>query len=284
VVKFTGTTAGTGANAGAYNFTIVPVGVYTVHAFVGTLVGTSSATVTRGVNVVVPPITLEVGSFAPTDPTQFTTIGKIYTISIPYEDTGSPTTNNVSEPNPATTTVAKAFTIPPVDPNTGAINYLLQSWNPTTRAYVTLGNNSTISRGAGYLLQVVNTPTALVLPAGDPTRTPLNATVTTFTVTLHRNMSAASDPNDGLNLIGFGFNPAFSTASWTNAKVIYNGTTYASVTAAAAAGIISANLTTVDPTAASYSLVPTSSIAVYGGFYARTNYDGVQVVFSNPTP
>ena len=138
-----------------------------------------------------------------------------YLVSVPYMDSTTVT---------STTTPAKAFSVPPTDPATGQVNYRLQRYDPITLKYVTLGNNSKITRGEGYTLTPVNRGVHILRPSEDPSRKGLDPNVQEFQITLRNQPSLATDdPANGYNLIGDPFDPAlFSSAEWLNSRVTAN--------------------------------------------------------------
>jgi hypothetical protein len=197
---------------------------------------------------------------------QFGTDQSSYLISVPFMDSSTPG---------ATTTVSKAFTKPPVASD-GSINYDLQRWDPVTQTNVSLGNNSIITRGAGYFLYPRVTGTSIKTPAMDASRLPLAGT--TFDIILRRDSSRSlTDPNNGLNLIGYPFDPAlYSSADWQTATFIApNGTTYNSPTDAENAGLIFSQLYGFDATQGGY--FPATRLEPYKGYAVRTQVDGVRL-------
>jgi hypothetical protein len=198
--------------------------------------------------------------------------GQTYLISLPYMDSAAPG---------ATTTPDRAFSVEMFDPVTNEQRYQLIRYNAITGVYEPLLPDSLLKRGEGYFLKALTTNLRILRPADDPTRIPMDPTIDRFTVTLRRNPSAnADDPNNGFNLIGDPFNPespaSFIAADWTNATVEYNGVTYATVTEAAAAGIVDARLFTFNSATGQYEPVDTN-IEVFKGYFVRTIFDGVKV-------
>ena len=264
------------ATTGRYTFTNVPAGNYTVRAARLALTQDEDIRVVRGANTAAQTINFAIAGPTPTPAptptptpaagTQFV-VGQTYQISVPFADSTAPT---------ATTTPAKAFTVPPT--SNGVTNYHLFRFNPLTQGYEELTNNSTIRRGEGYFLQPVNSSVSIRQPTEDATRKPMTATQ--FTVTLRLSPSLAStDPHNGFNLIGSPFNPnLFVGADWLNSQVILpNGRTFNTVNEAVAAGVMSANLFTFDPTTGNYQ-VASGNLTNYTGYYVRTFMDGVRVV------
>jgi hypothetical protein len=197
-----------------------------------------------------------------------------YLISVPYMDDASIN---------GTTTPLKAFTVPPIDPATGARNFLLRRWNPQTLQFEDLQNGAILRRGEGYLLTPVNRGTSIRRPAQDSTRKPLLSTIQEFQITLRNNPSVASDAdNNGYNLIGDPFDPAlFSSADWLNARVSANlgGQTFTGTVAEAARQnppILDSRLFTYDPQTNTYTPV-SGNLLPFRGYYVRTFVDGVQV-------
>ncbi len=198
-------------------------------------------------------------------------VGSVYMISIPYMDNAGIF---------ATTTPERAFTLPPFDPATGAVNYRLSKFDATKQQYVALSTGAILQRGEGYFLRPVTKPVSLRRPPDNPPRVALPAVVDTFTITLRRSASLSpTDPNNGFNLIGFPFNPdAFRSSDWTVASVFVpaTGARYNSLTAAAAAGVVSSTIFTLgDTTGSSYQT--TGKLLPFKGYFAKTYIDNVQV-------
>jgi hypothetical protein len=192
-------------------------------------------------------------------------------ISIPYMD---------SAMIASTTTPERAFTLPPIDPISGAVNYRLSKFDATKQQYVALSTGAILQRGEGYFLRPVTRGVSLRRPPDSPSRVALPATVDTFTITLRRSASLApNDPNNGFNLIGFPFNPAvYRSSDWNVASVFVpaTGARYNSLTAAAAAGVVSSTLFTLsDTSGAGYT--NTSTLVPFKGYFAKTYVDNVQV-------
>lgn len=207
----------------------------------------------------------------PTAPTDEFLVGSVYMISIPYMDSAALT---------STTTPERAFTLPPIDPITGAVNYRLSKFDAIKQQYVALSTGALLQRGEGYFLRPVTRGVSLRRPADSPSRVPLPATVDTFTITLRRSASLApTDPNNGFNLIGFPFNPAvYRSSDWTVASVFVpaTGARYNSLTAAAAAGVVSSTLFTLSDTSGA-GYINTSTLLPFKGYFAKTYVDNVQV-------
>jgi len=186
-----------------------------------------------------------------------------YLLSVPHSDAAAKTSS---------TTVAKAFTTPPTATD-GAVNYRLRQYDPVSQNYVELGNSSVLVRGRAYFLEPVLTGTSLRLPSTDASRKAL--TDATFDITLVRNPSLPlSDPNNGLNLIGFPFDPArFTSASWSTATIIADGTTYSSP--AAASAVMYPELYEFDESRGGYFAA--TSLQPYKGYAVRTKVNGVIV-------
>lgn len=204
-------------------------------------------------------------------PTDEFLVGSVYMISIPYMDSFS---------TGATTTPERAFTLPPIDTVTGAVNYRLSRFDATKQQYVALGPGALLQRGEGYFLRPVTKSVSLRRPPDSPPRIPLPAAINTFTITLRRSASLQpTDPNNGFNLIGFPFNPTvYKSSDWTVASVFVpsTGASYNSLTSAAAAGVVSSTLFTLsDATGSSYTT--TSKLLPFKGYFAKTYIDNVQV-------
>jgi hypothetical protein len=221
-------------------------------------------------DVPIPPGTGPGGGGTPV-PTDDFLVGSVYMISIPWMDTSALT---------ATTTPVNAFTLPPTDPVTREANYRLSRFDPLTQKYVALGNNSILQRGEGYFLRPLAKPVSFRRPGATPARVPLPTTVNRFTVTLRRSSSlAATDPNNGFNLIGFPFNPAtYKSVNWTVSSVYVpsTGARYSSVTAAAAAGVMSSTIFTLTDTSGT-TYTTGSKLVPLKGYFAKTFVDNVQV-------
>jgi hypothetical protein len=196
-------------------------------------------------------------------------VGQTYLISFPYMDSGA---------RLATTTPNRAFNIAMVDPVTGDRRYQLNRFDPVTQTYVLLEPNDILRRGEGYFLKPLTANVRMLRTGDDPTRFPLAESVTTFQVTLRRNPSAnPQDQSNGFNLIGNPFNPErYLAADWVNATVEYNGVTYASITAAASAGIVDSRLFTFDANTNGYQPV-NGNMEPFKGYFVKTFYDGVKV-------
>jgi len=205
--------------------------------------------------------------------------GQEYLIAIPYADTTDPR---------ATTTPARAFTVPPTDAN-GVRNYFLYRYNPQTQQFESLGNNDLIGpapnrRAEGYRIVVLRGSVSLKTPATDPTRLPMKdpgagGPVTEYQVTLRRNPSSA-DGTNGLNLIGNPFDPAqFRVVDWLNSEVIVESTgqRFTTVQAAADAGILDPRLFSRDPGTGNFIGSGRNTIGTYQSFFVRTFVDGVKV-------
>ena len=192
-------------------------------------------------------------------------------ISIPYMDNAGIFSN---------TTPERAFTLPPIDPATGAVNYRLSKFDATKQQYVALSTGAILQRGEGYFLRPVTRPVSLRRPPDNPPRVALPAVVDTFTITLRRSASLApTDPNNGFNLIGFPFNPgAYRGSDWTVASVFVpaTGARYNSLTAAAAAGVVSSTIFTLND-ASGTTYQTGSRLVPFKGYFAKTYIDNVQV-------
>lgn len=268
--------------SGNYAFGGTSAGTYSVRATLGAAVGQrNKITMPRGQATQVPDIILQVGASAG-NPTVFSNTSRSYIISFPYETSNSPATNNkyVTGEAAASIRVKDAFDLLPVDATSGVRNYTLERLNTTSGLYEKLdGANDLIERGRGYRLKVSRGPISMKLGA-----TPLESSQTFFRITLGRNPSLTSNPNNGLNLIGFGLNPkTFSKVSWENARVISpKGVIYESPAAAAQAGLIDAGLFTLDPSGSTESTIYVKKMGAFGGYYARTYVNGVTIVLRNP--
>lgn len=283
----TTTTATSGATLGTYTFTSVQPGTYTISVNqTGVGSGRASVTITSGNNATAPTITLAGSGTTPTPggptpkpgpgatplptPAPATAdyqVGQVYQISVPYMDSAAPN---------ATTTPARAFTVPPN--GTNGANYTLTRYNPVTQSYETLTNTSPLRRGEGYFLKPLLTGVSIKRPADDPTRKPLVGT--TFTITLRRNPSVSgSDPNSGFNLIGFPFDPAkYRSVDWTQSQFITpSGQHFANLSQAVANGVVNAQLNTLADDGSGNNIT-TQTLLPFKGYFARTYVDGLQVV------
>jgi hypothetical protein len=193
-------------------------------------------------------------------------VGQTYMISIPYANSTVAT---------AVTTVAKAFTVPQMEGTT--TNFRLFRYDATRNQYVPLSASSLVRRGEGYFLRPIARGVDLRRPpaARDLFPTP----VAEFTITLRRNTSATTDPNNGFNLIGFPFDPArYGSINWLDSRVIGpDGRVYANLNQAVAAGLISPTLFTL-PVEGGATYLNTQIIEPFRGYYARTFVDNVRVV------
>jgi hypothetical protein len=260
--------------SGGYTFTDVPAGVFTLTASIvrngQTAIRRVAVRVTRGRNLLVPVIALVTPQPGPppSEEEEFQP-GSSYQISIPYAESSAPT---------STTTVARAFTVPPVAAD-GTVNYKLFRFNAVTRLYEQLSAGSPIRRGEGYFLQPQARGVSIRRPDTDATRIPTNATE--FEVILRRSPSATgtTERNNGFNLIGFPFNPArFSVSEWQNARVITpDGRRFETLSAAVAAGIVSDTLFTLNESTQEYVAIQ-DDLQPFRGYYARTFVDGVRVI------
>ena len=202
----------------------------------------------------------------------YSNLGTTYALSVPFMD---------AVDAGATTTVAKAFTVPPVAAN-GTRNYFVRRFDPVTQTQVELSATSLLRRGEGYLLVPVSRGTAIKRPINDSTRKP--TAVTSFAITLRNNPSLpATDENNGLNLIGFPFDPVkFTRADWLSATV-RRGNVVLGTVAEVSSGqnpVMDSKLFTLDESetnggqfieAQNIGLVP------FEGYYARTFENGITV-------
>jgi hypothetical protein len=264
--------------SGNYSFGGTSAGQYSVRATLGAASGQRNKLfMQRGLPYQAPDVILQVGSAG--NPTVFSATTRAYIVSFPYETNNSPTTNNknITGLAPSTIAVKDAFDVLPVD-STGVRNYTLERLNPLTGLYERLDSGTDlIERGRGYRLKVQRGTVSLKLGA-----TPLENTQAFFQVSLRRNASSTS-ANNGLNIIGFGFNPkTFSKVSWETARVKDDetGIVYESPAAAAQAGVMDAGIFTLDPTGSSETTIYTKNLTPYAGYYART-YHNVTIVLRN---
>lgn len=260
------TTAVTTTANGTFTLGGVPAGTYILTASVTVAGRTATASrtvrVVAGRDTVVPTIALTTPPPNSADETYQP--GNSYQISVPYTESIAPYT---------TTTVARAFTVPPV--SGGVENYRLFRFNPLTRQYEQLGANSPIRRGEGYFLQPQARGVSIRTPATDPTRRPTN--VTEFEITLRVNRSDTSR-NNGFNLIGFPFDPArVSASTWRNAIVITPQGERLTVTQARLRQLLSDELYTLDSSTDEYDVVP-NNLVPFQGYYVRTFTDNLRVI------
>ncbi|MDQ3814948.1 MAG: hypothetical protein M3347_13470, partial [Armatimonadota bacterium] len=204
-------------------------------------------------------------------------VGQTYLISVPFM--------NTSDIN-GTTTPAEAFTVPPtsIDKDGNLIlNYELRRFNAVTQEYERLTNTSIIRRHDGLALQPIGRGTRILRPTDDPARKPL-ATLTEYPILLRRNTSSTAASN-GFNLIGFPYDPTrIQSIDFLNAKVIHNGTTFNSVRAAQAAGIISDKLFVIDPVTGGVVLKGDTIMEPFGGYFVRVFADNVTLVLQPVAP
>jgi hypothetical protein len=282
---------------GAYTFKLIPAGKYTVMVTRANLGGQGSINVVRGTKPAVLVIKLQGDSTGANNPTAFNVKGKIYLVSLPYEVFNNPTQSNVSEKTgklaAATIKVNVAFSVAPVNPTTGVRNYFLQRFDPLTGQYIDLDNNSEIVRGVGYLLQVVNAGTSIRMPTDPDTASVKSASLKaltdpnfekTFTVTLHMDASSPAGGDNGINLIGFGFNPAkYGKVDFAKATVTHpDGRVAKSFAEAVKNGWIKSQITTIDSRGSTPTRVNATQAKVYGGYFVQTLVDGLKLTFNNP--
>lgn len=224
------------------------------------------------------------GGTGGTQQADYAVIGKTYAISLPFTDSSTSTSS---------TTAAKAFTVPPVAAD-GKKNYTLRRFNAITQQYEELGNSSIIRRGEGYLIIPVSNGTSIKRPSEDITRTATG--VTTFPVVLRNNSSIdQNDLNNGLNFIGFPFDPAkFTKAMWLSSQVrakdgyLFNSVTEAAQGVSGAGGhapVMDSRLFTLDESEQNAGqLIDVTNIGLvpFEGYYARTIEDGVTVYLKVP--
>jgi hypothetical protein len=193
--------------------------------------------------------------------------GSSYQISVPYTD---------STAAYSATTVAKAFTVPPVSGSTE--NFRLFRYNPLSREYEPLSAGSIIRRGEGYFLQPIARGVSIETPSSDATRRPTS--VSEFEITLRVNPSSPLGPaNNGFNLIGFPFDPSrVPSSTWAKAVVITpDGRRFGTLEDAANAGLVDRDLYTLDNATDTYTKVQ-NDLAPFQGAYVRTFVDGLRVI------
>jgi hypothetical protein len=279
--------------SGSYTFKLIPAGKYTVLVTRANLGGQGAVNVQRGVKPRVLVIKLQGDSTGSNNPTAFNVKGKIYLISLPYQILNNPKQSNVSEQTgklpAATIKVGEAFTVKPVDANTGVRNYFLQRFDYLTGQYVDLDASSNLVRGVGYLLQVVNAGTSIKMPGTAADTRALTPLIDpnfekTFTVTLRSDPSSPAGGNNGRNLIGFGFNPAkYGKADFAKATFVHpDGRTARNFAEAVKNGWISNQITTIDSRGSTPLKVNATQIKSYGGYFVQTFVNGLKLTFINP--
>lgn len=154
--------------------------------------------------------------------------------------------------------------------------------------FVEVGANEKLVRGLAYRLVTIDNPVTIRTPVSN---TALKAfTGTSFSFNLTRNTNFANDVGqsqsfNGYNFIGFPFNPgSYNRVPFETARVVSGGNTYESVTEAAAAGVISNRLFTVDNNG---NLVQVSTddafLRPYRGYFVQVFRDQVTLTLRNPT-
>jgi hypothetical protein len=254
---------------GTYTFDSINAGTYTVTATLNNMSKSETVTVTSGSSTTVP--TIELGTVSPTPtprPDDYVP-GSTYTISTPYADSSVPT---------ATTTVGKAFSLNP-KADDGSTNYILKRFDAKTQSEVTITDpNTLIRRGEGFRIQPVNKSVRLQRPVDDASRIP--TAVDTFTITLYRNPSLpASVTTNGLNLIGFPFDPLkFSSVDWNATSFrAPDGRTYANLNQAVAGGAVDREFYTFDDNGVKQV---TTTMVPFKGYYVKTYIDGLQATLT----
>ncbi|BCM90763.1 hypothetical protein IAD21_02623 [Abditibacteriota bacterium] len=146
-------------------------------------------------------------------------------------------------------------------------------------------NTGSIQRGIGYILQTGATPLTLKTPSAVQA---YNGTGFSFVLTRNPNFvseTGQTNANNGLNFIGFPFNPAqFGSVSFATAMVQSGSDTYQSVSEAAAAGVISDKLYTMNSKGQLIE-VPAGSqvLRPYGAYFVRIYRDSVTLTFRSPS-
>lgn len=188
-----------------------------------------------------------------------------YLVSFPYA-----TSNSAS----STLTVNQAFTSA-----LGSSTFRLYRFNASgqvndrSKDLVQITSGTTkLQRGVGYLLQTVS-EVALRTPATTSSVVPF--TGTEFSIPLTWNNSfmtqtgATNNRNNGYNFVGFPFDPSqYTSVSFDDVQLTYGSTTYASLTDAAAAGIIDQKLYVLDSNNNFISLA-SRSITPYQAYFVR---------------
>jgi hypothetical protein len=278
-------------SGGLFTFAEIPAAKYTVTVVKTNLGASATVTVVRGEKPTLLVIKLSGDLSGADNPTSFLVKGKLYQISLPFQLLNDATKSNVSEKTgsmkAATIKVKDAFTVLPNDSRTGSLNYKLQYFDPLERKYVDIKDGETmITRGVGYLLQVINKGTELKLPQEYKNLQGLsnNATKNTFTITLHRNPSVFNDSNNGRNLIGYGFDPRlYRSATWSSKVLVThpNGST-ASLPDAVKKGWIKDQITGLNSRDTTPVTVSVTQIKPYGGYFVQTLVDGLKITFREP--
>ncbi len=256
----------TAATNGTFSFTNVVAGNYTVRAFASAAAGAAAGSVDV-------PITI---SATRVDEVIIRLTGTV-TTPPPAGGGGTPTNGNGTDGGGSVTKSfapngTYVFSLPyAIDNTLGTLtadeafgttvasgNYKLYLFNAAgqvndlSKDLVQITSGSTVlTRGQGYVLVTganavaVQTPTqnaALKSYAGTSFSIPL-----TWNTSFLSNTSEPNNRNNGYNLIGFPFNPTtYSSVAYATSQVIYGSTTYDSIDAAAAAGIIDRQLYTLN--------------------------------------
>jgi len=197
-----------------------------------------------------------------------------YTFSTPYASSTAAT---------ATIPVSQLFTTNPGDFKIYRFNVGgQQNSRLVGQDFQLVPNTGSIQRGIGYILQTGATPLTL------RTAQPYNGTGFSFVLSRNPNFvsqTGQSNANNGLNFIGFPFNPAqFGSVSFASAMVQSGTDTYQSVSEAAAAGVISDKLYTMDAKG-NLLEVPASNqvLRPYGAYFVRIYRDNVTLTFRSPS-
>ncbi|RYX84532.1 hypothetical protein EON83_09270 [bacterium] len=151
--------------------------------------------------------------------------------------------------------------------------------------FTLLPNSAVIHRGIGYLLQTGATALTLKTP---PASVAYTGTGFSFVLTRNANFvnqTGQTNANNGLNFIGFPFNPAqFGSVSFASAAVSDGTNTYQSVREAAAAGVISDKLYTMNAKGVLTEVSASNQVLrPYGAYFVRIYRDKVTLTFRSPS-
>lgn len=280
VVLQTGTTD---AN-GQVKFIEVPAGTYAISATKGDLGNTlNKVVVTNG-----KALTISLSLFLNGGGSVTYAANGIYSISIPFDSDGTGLTVDQAFSQPLSSQTHKIYFFDaPNQVNRPTTMPLNQPNAKYDYKEITSGRYK-LRRGQGYVLQTFNKSISTRTPAQNRDLKPFNGT--TFTIPLFANPTFLSDTgepdnrNNGYNLIGFPFDPQkFRRVAFTDAQVMYGSTLYETIDKAAAAGIISRQLYTLDERGVR---VVTNDVNLlpFVGYFVRIlrNDQPVKLILRNP--
>ncbi len=162
--------------------------------------------------------------------------------------------------------------------------------NNLTRDLVPITSGSfVLKRGQGYVLQTLATDVTTRTPAQNASLKSFAGTSFSIPLTWNNtylsDTSAPDNRNNGYNLIGFPFNPSkYTSVSFSRARVMYGTKTYASVSAAAAAGIISNQLFALNAQGVRVATT-TTDLTSFNGYFVRIlrNDQPIKLILDVPT-